>query len=176
MRLIITALILIALSGCGSSAEGTLPDDPIATHESDPDHEDDPTHDATEQEVMSLLGADAVQAMIARHDTPVPAEFIGVNNPTPADEASVTRGREIYEANCLNCHGAGGMGDGPAAVNLDPPPAPIAMSSQMLADDYLFWRVTKGGVQFGSLMPQFEEILDTPARWDVLNYVRSFGG
>jgi hypothetical protein len=41
-------------------------------------------------------------------------------SPVPADQASVTRGTEIFAANCAVCHGPTGRGDGPAAAGLNP--------------------------------------------------------
>lgn len=41
------------------------------------------------------------------------------NNPTP--ELIVT-GKELFQANCVSCHGDKGMGDGPAGGGLNPPP------------------------------------------------------
>jgi cbb3-type cytochrome c oxidase subunit III len=32
-------------------------------------------------------------------------------------------GNQVYEANCLTCHGQNGAGDGPAGAGLQPPPA-----------------------------------------------------
>ncbi len=66
------------------------------------------------------------------------------------------------------------MGDGPAASALDPAPAPVAHSSQMLADDYLFWRISEGGTPFGTTMPAWK-MLDEQARWDMINYMRALG-
>jgi cytochrome c553 len=37
------------------------------------------------------------------------------------DEAAL--GTQVYEANCLTCHGAQGKGDGPAGAGLQPTPA-----------------------------------------------------
>lgn len=34
----------------------------------------------------------------------------------------LTRGRELYDANCQSCHGAKGEGDGSAGLTLNPPP------------------------------------------------------
>jgi mono/diheme cytochrome c family protein len=115
--------------------------------------------------------------MMARHMATVDADYAGLTNPISADEASLARGEEIYTASCATCHGDGGMGDGPAGTALDPAPAPLAHTSQMLGDDYLFWRISEGGIQapFNSAMPGWKEALDEQARWDVINYIRALG-
>lgn len=84
-------------------------------------------------------------SMMAGHHAAIPAEYAGLTNPIAADDDSLTRGAAIYAARCASCHGDGGMGDGPAAAGLAPLPAPIAHSSQMLGDDYLYWRISEGG-------------------------------
>lgn len=58
---------------------------------------------------------------------------------------------------------------------LDPAPAPIAHTSQMMADDYLFWRISEGGAQFGTSMPPWKDAFDEDSRWDLINYVRALG-
>ena len=88
---------------------------------------------------------------------------------------SLARGGEIFNLYCANCHGDGGMGDGPIAQNLEPAPAPVAHTSQMLGDDYLFWRISEGGHEFDTVMPSWEEALEPNERWDVINYVRALG-
>ena len=115
--------------------------------------------------------------MMARHQAPIPEEYKGLTNPVVADEASLERGAELFATYCATCHGDGGMGDGPASAALDPAPAPIAHTSQMMGDDYLFWRVSEGGAMepFNSGMPAWENSLDEQARWDVLNYVQALG-
>jgi len=117
------------------------------------------------------------QGMMARHMAPIDAEYAGLTSPVSADEASLERGAEIYTASCASCHGDGGMGDGPAAAALDPAPAAVAHTSQMMGDDYLFWRTSEGGLEapFNSTMPAWKETLDEQARWDVINYVRALG-
>ena len=67
------------------------------------------------------------------------------------------------------------MGDGPAGTSLNPPASPIAHTSQMLADDYLFWRLSEGGATFQTAMPAWKDILTEEQRWDVLHYVRALG-
>lgn len=39
----------------------------------------------------------------------------------PSDSL-VTRGRDVFRANCTSCHGETGLGDGPTAVTLNPKP------------------------------------------------------
>ena len=112
--------------------------------------------------------------MMSRHHAAVPAEYAGLTNPVPADSQSLERGAALYATNCASCHGDGGMGDGPAGSALDPAPAPVAHSSRMLADDYLFWRVSEGGVTLGTTMPAWKT-LDEQARWDMINYMRALG-
>ncbi len=123
------------------------------------------------------MGMGPGNGMRARHQAKIPAEYAGLENPIAADDDSLARGAEIYTANCAVCHGDGGMGDGPAGVGLDPAPVPIAHTSQMLGDNYLFWRISDGGAAepFNSLMPAFASTIDEQGRWDVINYVRALG-
>lgn len=116
--------------------------------------------------------------MRAFHMAQIPAEYAGTLSRVPADEDSLARGKVIYDQNCASCHGEAGLGDGPAAAALDPVPPMIAMTSQMLGDDYMLWRISEGGAfpPFNSAMPAWKSVLDEQARWDVVNYVRSLGG
>jgi mono/diheme cytochrome c family protein len=112
--------------------------------------------------------------MMTRHHAEIPAEYAGLKNPISADEESLERGATLYTTNCASCHGDGGMGDGPAGAALVPTPAAVAHTSQMMADDYLFWRVSEGGTPFATSMPAWK-ILDEQARWDMINYMRALG-
>lgn len=115
--------------------------------------------------------------MMERHQAPIPEAYAGMTNPVAADEASLLRGAEHYAQYCVSCHGEAGMGDGPAGASFDPPPAPIAHTSRMLGDDYLYWRISEGGSHepFASVMPRWQDVLDEDDRWDVINYVRALG-
>ncbi len=132
---------------------------------------------ATEGE-SSMPAMGPGSGMMARHHAAIPDEYAGLTNPVPPDEESVRRGAEIYAAQCATCHGETGLGDGPAGSNLEPQPAPIAHTSRMLGDDYLFWRISDGGASppFNSAMPAWKSTLDEAARWDVINYLRSLSG
>jgi mono/diheme cytochrome c family protein len=124
-----------------------------------------------------MMGGGMGGGMMARHHATIPTEYAGLTNPVTADDDSLARGAEIYTTHCASCHGDGGMGDGPAAATLDPAPAAIAHTSQMLGDDYLFWRVSEGGqmAPFNSTMVAWKAILDEDGRWDVLNYIQALG-
>ena len=116
--------------------------------------------------------------MMARHHATIPDDYSGLQNPLPAGEESVARGAEIYQTNCVTCHGDEGLGDGPGSAGLDPAPAPLAHTARMLADDYLIWRISEGGAMapFNSAMPSWKAALDEDARWDVINYLRVLSG
>ena len=69
------------------------------------------------------------------------------------------------------------MGEGEYAELYEPQPAPIAHTSQMIGDDYLFWRISEGGAMepFNSTMIAWKGVLDEDARWDAINYVQALG-
>lgn len=113
--------------------------------------------------------------MMSRHHADPPELYAGKVNLVNKDEKSIERGGVIYQIQCESCHGEYGFGDGAAGLNLDPAPAPIGMTSLMLSDEYLFWRISEGGAPFGTAMPSFESILDEKDRWDVINYLRHLG-
>ncbi|NJN43841.1 MAG: cytochrome c [Anaerolineae bacterium] len=113
--------------------------------------------------------------MMARHRAPIPEPYTGLTNPTPAGDESLTRGGDLYTLHCTSCHGDGGMGDGPAGQVLDPPAAPIAHTSQMVGDDYLFWRISEGGVPFGTAMPAWKGTLSEDEIWDLIHYLQALG-
>jgi mono/diheme cytochrome c family protein len=121
------------------------------------------------------MGLGRQSGMMERHHAEVPAEYADLVNTTPADADSLRRGQMVYTAQCETCHGAMGMGDGPAGQALDPAPAPIAHTSQMLGDGYLYWRISEGGHDFATAMPAWDESLSEQARWDLINFVRNLG-
>ena len=125
-----------------------------------------------------MMGGGGMDDMRARHQAPIPAEYRGMVNAVPADDASFARGEESFNLLCASCHGEQGLGDGPAAGALDPAPPMISMTSLMLGDDYLFWRISDGGAMapFNSAMPAWRDVLDEQTRWDVINYTRTLNG
>ncbi len=91
-------------------------------------------------------------------------------NPVAADEVSVTRGRQLYDINCAQCHGLDGLGNGIIGAALNNKPANLASERLIgLADGAIFLTISNGVPQ---RMPALNENLNVRDRWDVVNYVR----
>jgi len=181
--ILVIMILMLGLAACsGTTSEETAPSEQEVT-----------IVETATSEAPSRMGMGPGSGMMERHRAPVPSEYAGLANPVPADDESLARGSELYSANCATCHGDGGMGDGPAGVALDPAPAAIAHTSQMMGDDYLFYRISEGGAfepfnssmyriseggafePFNSSMIAWKSVLDEESRWDVISYVRALG-
>ena len=94
-----------------------------------------------------------------------------IENPVPATDESVARGKFFYEINCLVCHGKEGKGDGPVGLKFVEK-APVDLSdayTQDQAEGQLFFTLTRGRAK----MPFYRDSLSPSERWDVVNYVKS---
>lgn len=93
-------------------------------------------------------------------------------NPTEADEASITRGAELYAINCQMCHGVTGRGNGsvaPFLVNFKP----ANLTSEVVqskSDGSMFLTISNG---LEGRMPALNENLTVSDRWDLVNFVRT---
>lgn len=91
----------------------------------------------------------------------------------PTGELRIAAGREIYQTNCASCHGQTGMGDGPAAKGMDPPPPAIGDAATMAdATPALLYRVISVGVP-GTQMVAWGSTLTAQERWEVVAYLQS---
>jgi mono/diheme cytochrome c family protein len=81
---------------------------------------------------LNAVGANLVAPVMAR-DSSVFVNDIPLQNPAvlpPVDimsasvpsESLLTKGRDLFRANCSSCHGESGFGDGPAGLALNPKP------------------------------------------------------
>src|SRR5687768_11422141 len=92
-------------------------------------------------------------------------------NPVEADDASLTRGTELYVLHCRMCHGQTGEGTGPIAPFLANKPANLTSDVvQSKSDGSMFLTITNG---ITGKMPPLNENLLVSERWDVVNFIRT---
>lgn len=88
----------------------------------------------------------------------------------PKQAPNLTRGKALYKAQCVSCHGATGGGDGPLAANLEPKPiaftdAERAHSRSLMA----LFQVVSQGVE-GTSMPSFATLSEDD-RWALAFFI-----
>jgi mono/diheme cytochrome c family protein len=92
-------------------------------------------------------------------------------NPVEADEASITRGGELFAIHCQMCHGQTAEGNGPIGPFLANRPANLTSPVvQSKSDGSIFLTITNG---VEGKMPPLNENLTVPERWDLVNYLRT---
>jgi mono/diheme cytochrome c family protein len=100
-------------------------------------------------------------------------EAAKVKNPVAADATSIAAGKQIYEKNCANCHGATGTGDGKMGAELNPKPSNLTDAEwKHGSSDGEIFAVIKGGVK-GTGMKSFNSKLTEHQIWDAVNYIRT---
>ncbi|HZR98843.1 MAG TPA: FixH family protein [Chloroflexota bacterium] len=94
-----------------------------------------------------------------------------IANPVPRTEASIARGRELFQQNCVICHGLNARGDGPLAASLNPRPADLRVHVAQHTEGQLWLWLSDGFP--GSAMPAFRTTLSDEDRWNIINYLES---
>jgi hypothetical protein len=106
-------------------------------------------------------------------------------NPILADDASVSRGGQLYQINCAVCHGATGSETTTvSAFLIKKKPADLTSAeAQGLSDGEIFLTISNGkfnpnnslfpDVQFSGQCPPLNENLTVRERWDVVNFIRT---
>lgn len=92
-------------------------------------------------------------------------------NPIAPSAESVTIGEELYLNRCQACHGPSGLGDGPEAVGLNPPPANLVHHVPMHPDWDLYNMIATGIPD--TAMPAFGGTLSEEEIWHLINYLRT---
>jgi mono/diheme cytochrome c family protein len=123
--------------------------------------------------VVALGALLAVSSVWAQGKWECPKDVSTKKSPAPYSPQSVAAGKQVAEAKaCSACHGASGKGDGPGAAALNPKPADwTSATTQGDSDGCLFWKITEGR----GAMPKWGPLTTDKERWDLVNYVRSFG-
>jgi mono/diheme cytochrome c family protein len=103
------------------------------------------------------------------------AEAAAIKNPVAADEKSIASGKTLFTANCANCHGATGVGDGKMGATMKVKPADLTDATWKHGEtDGEIFTVIKTGIKPAG-MRAFSPKLTDKQIWDVVNYVRSIG-
>ena len=95
----------------------------------------------------------------------------GRANPIVRSDASIELGRALYVTHCAACHGPRGLGDGPSASALNPPPASLPLHVPLHSDGDVFAFIENGFP--GSAMPAFRGALTEEQMWHLVNYLRT---
>jgi mono/diheme cytochrome c family protein len=111
-------------------------------------------------------GSVAAGAVIARAASMEEAHTLA--NPVAADEASVSRGRNLFGTYCALCHGNDAKGMGSVSPKFIPAPDITSEYYRSLPDGH-FYYVMKNG---GAVMPSYRESLGEQDIWDIVNHLR----
>ncbi len=105
------------------------------------------------------------------------ADAKAMKNPTPEGEATIAKGKALFEGKgtCFNCHGKTGEGNGPAGAILNPSPRNFTNCKfhKKRKDGELFWVIKNGspGTGMVSLTPG---TISEEEAWTIIRYERTF--
>jgi cytochrome c oxidase cbb3-type subunit 2 len=97
-------------------------------------------------------------------------------DPLPVTEDNLLRGKEVFLARCVGCHGPKGDGHGPAATFMSPPPADFtdkddACCGGDTGPGDFYYRILRGWT--GTAMENFGERLSVDDIWRVVLFVKT---
>jgi mono/diheme cytochrome c family protein len=105
------------------------------------------------------------------------ADAKAMKNPTPEGEATVAKGKALFEGKgtCFNCHGKTGEGNGPAGAILNPSPRNFTNCKfhKKRKDGELFWVIKNGSPGTGMVSLTPGTITEEEA-WTIIRYERTF--
>ncbi len=102
---------------------------------------------------------------------PVPFSAQFVSNPVPAGIEAIATGRAAFQKSCVVCHGPRGLGDGAAAITLNPRPVNLQLHVPQHPDGEIYYWITEGVA--GTAMAPWREIIPERERWAVVHYLRA---
>ncbi|MCI0485106.1 MAG: c-type cytochrome [Blastocatellia bacterium] len=100
-----------------------------------------------------------------------PDEAKKLKNPLTATKENIEAGHELYQMNCVICHGEDGKSKTRMASSMDPkPPDLTGKEVQSRTDGEIFWIITHGTKE--SVMPEYGATMSDTERWQLTLYVR----
>lgn len=115
------------------------------------------------------------EAPVDASDLVVSTEGVDVNRLRLPSPDLLEKGKGLFAQNCATCHGANGLGDGPAAAALNPKPRNFTTNEWKKGGSpaRVFLTITNGLP--GTPMPGFST-LSVEERFALAHYVRHFAG
>jgi len=140
-----------------------------------PDRADKPHLEASVKQLADFIDHRAPGADVQTFCRKLSSEVIAAYQVevAPAMAPSLQTGAALYAANCAQCHGSLGFGDGPLATTLDPKPINFHDGHRQNERSlYSLYSTISLGVK-GTAMRAFSE-LDSAQRWALSFYVSNF--
>lgn len=124
-------------------------------------------------------------AFADRPDGSVPPAATKAKSPFDGGPREVARGKQVYADNCSFCHGANGIGDGPAGESYIPrPPVLTTAKVQSLSEGVMYYQITNGILstpipEARKYLPRewhaFRGTISERDRWAAVTFVKSLG-
>jgi len=129
------------------------------------------TGDAKCMEKMPGMGMEHSEHMKGMHQH---KESQDIRNPVKKTPKNLVEGGELYEKNCVRCHGKEGKGDGTVGKALRPPASNLADNKWKhgSTDGEIFNVISEGVPE--TAMSGWKSILSEEDRWKMVNYLRCF--
>ncbi len=118
---------------------------------------------------MSLFSIQAQDASGQQTPWVAPAEADALVNPLDDNQAVLDKGKALYTAECVVCHGRYGNAETDIAETLEQKPKNFTKEDFLTqSDGAIFWKLSEGR----GLMQPFKTMLTEEEIWSVIMYVK----
>ena len=104
-------------------------------------------------------------------DPDIPSIEANRKNAVEATEESLARGRTLYAARCVMCHGKDGNGKGSLALQVGYKVPDLSRAGALAnrTDGEIYYLITRGH----EAMPGEQDFITDRDKWDLVNYLRT---